>query len=378
MVRVRFIILLLVVCQAVRSQTGLIIQGASPDLHLVHTVVAKENWYSIGRIYNLSPKELAPYNKASLEKPLNIGQLLRIPLTATNFSQTGGKSADESLIPLYHIVQEKEGMYRVSVTHNKVSAENLKKWNSLTSDQLKNGMKLVVGYLKVKGDQTPFASAGSNKITVGNSTVAGAPSVTNPSSHSSTTNGGVKPGTGNSGSTAPASTSPASTTAGSTTPASTTTGSTTPASTSPASTTSASTSTSSTVPPTVLKGETSASSSEPAARPDIINTSAPANYKGGFFKSQYAESGKSTTGNGGVFKSTSGWSDGKYYALMNNVPIGTIVKVTFSSTNKSVYAKVLGQLPEMKESVGLAIRLSDAAASELGVSISKFYVDVKY
>ena len=59
-----------------------------------------------------------------------------------------------------------------------------------------------------------------------------------------------------------------------------------------------------------------------------------------------------------------GWKDGKYYALMNNVPVGTIVKLSFSSTNKSIYAKVLGQLPEMKESVGLAIRISDAAASE--------------
>ena len=63
---------------------------------------------------------------------------------------------------------------------------------------------------------------------------------------------------------------------------------------------------------------------------------------------------------------------------MNNVPVGTIVKVSFSSTNKSVYAKVLGQLPEMKESQGLTIRISDAAATELGVELKKFYVDVKY
>src|SRR5688572_12589076 len=125
MLRLRFIILLLVLCQAVRSQTGLIIQGASPNLHLVHTVVAKENWYSIGRIYNLSPKELAPYNKTTLDKPLSIGQLIRIPLTTANFSQNGSKLPDESFIPLYHIVSEKEGMYRVSQTYNKVPADNI-------------------------------------------------------------------------------------------------------------------------------------------------------------------------------------------------------------------------------------------------------------
>ena len=108
------------------------------------------------------------------------------------------------------------------------------------------------------------------------------------------------------------------------------------------------------------------------------NNSNIAVYKGGFFKPSYASSGKDQMGNAGVFKSTSGWKDGKYYALMNNVPVGTIVKVTFSSTNKSVFAKVLGQLPEMRESTGLLMRLSDAAASELGADNGKFYVDVKY
>jgi LysM repeat protein len=346
MLRIRFIILLIVVCQAASSQTGLIIQGSSPNLHLVHTVVAKENWYSIGRIYNLSPKELAPYNKTSMDKPLNIGQLLRIPLTAANFSQNDKKLPDETFIPLYHIVAEKEGMYRVSLNYNKVPAASLKKWNSLGSDQLKNGTKLVVGYLKVKGDQSPFASGGSNKITVGGSapvvvqeTVKPAAKETDIKKNEDLNSKPVAPVPGSKATTPP-------------------------------------------VVSTESKEEPAPVREEPNAKPEVINTAAnngaPANHKGGFFRTQYNESGKTTTGNAGTFKSTSGWNDGKYYALMNNVPIGTIVKVTFSSTNKSIFAKVLGQLPEMKESTGLAVRLSDAAASELGVANSKFYVDVKY
>ena len=343
MLRLRFIILLLVLCQAVRSQTGLIIQGASPNLHLVHTVVAKENWYSIGRIYNLSPKELAPYNKTTLDKPLSIGQLIRIPLTTANFSQNGSKLPDESFIPLYHIVSEKEGMYRVSQTYNKVPADNIKKWNSLGSDQLKNGTKLIVGYLKVKGDQSPFASAGSNKITVGGQAPAAQETAKLPE-QKKIEEVGSKPVTPPVVKTNPGTAAPSSSTA-------------------------------------TKEENAPAMKEEPVAKPEVINTGntgAPANHKGGFFRSQYSESGKTTTGNAGTFKSTSGWNDGKYYALMNNVPIGTIVKVTFSSTNKSIFAKVLGQLPEMKESTGLAVRLSDAAASELGVANSKFYVDVKY
>ena len=130
-----------------------------------------------------------------------------------------------------------------------------------------------------------------------------------------------------------------------------------------------------TTPATTIATTTSpaATTSTPANNPQGT-----ANYKGGYFRSMYSDAGKAATGNAGIFRSTSGWKDGKYYALMNNVPVGTIVKVTFTSTQKTVYAKVLGQLPEMKESLGLTIRLSDAAASELGAENGKFYVDVKY
>ena len=62
---------------------------------------------------------------------------------------------------------------------------------------------------------------------------------------------------------------------------------------------------------------------------------------------------------------------------MNNVPVGTIIKVENPSSRKAVYAKVLGSLPDMKESLGLAVRISDAAATELGLG-SKANVDIKY
>ena len=101
-------------------------------------------------------------------------------------------------------------------------------------------------------------------------------------------------------------------------------------------------------------------------------------FNGGFFKTEFSDGGKSAEGAAGTFKSSSGWQDGKYYALMNNIPVGTIVRVTVSTSGKIVYAKVLGQLPDMKESVGLTIRISNAAASELGEGDGRFNVSVRY
>jgi len=100
-------------------------------------------------------------------------------------------------------------------------------------------------------------------------------------------------------------------------------------------------------------------------------------FDGGIFKSEFLDNGKSMGGTAGIFKSTSGWQDGKYYALMNNVSIGSIVKVT-DGAGKSVYVKVLGQLPDMKESVGLTIRISNAAAAEIGQTADRFNVQVSY
>ena len=44
----------------------LIIQSENGKLYLDHTVAPKENFYSIGRLYNISPKEIVPFNGLSL------------------------------------------------------------------------------------------------------------------------------------------------------------------------------------------------------------------------------------------------------------------------------------------------------------------------
>lgn len=350
MLKIKVLLLVLVFPATTLFAQQLKVQGTSPSLYLTHTVVAKENWYSIGRLYNVSPKEIAPLNNSSMDKPLAIGQTLKIPLT-TNLSIDGTKAADEVFVPLYYTVQEKEWLYRISQNHQKVPVANLEKWNNITNDQLKPGMNLIVGYLKVKQGQSALAASGTNKVVA----VTAAP----PVAKTEPVNEEPKKET-------PATTTPASTTTTNKETAAATVKTEEPTTTTPA--------------PVVEKPVTTSPATTPVSTGSTTGNhqSANTNFKGGYFRSQYAETGKTNTGNAGVFRSTSGWKDGKYYALMNNVPVGTIVKITFTSTQRSVYAKVLGQLPEMKESIGLMLRLSDAAASELGTENGKFYVDVKY
>jgi LysM repeat protein len=340
---------------------SIVVEGELPNLFITHKVAAKENYYSIGRIYNLSPKEVAPFNNLVLENGLSLGQSLKIPLVATNFLQTGNAADGEVLVPLYHIVEGKEGLFRISTHFNKLPIEKLKKWNNIKGDGVASGTKLIVGYLKVKKDLSSLANMAKEKPFEIETSQVETP---------------VKPVVV------------------------------------------------AKVPVTVKQEEApirpifvvvSKEPSQPVAsvkKAEVVNlpvaekiinetvVASPAkevapvvevpavavgrkDFSGGVFKSDFDEQGRggaltSEIGVAGLFKSTSGWNDGKYYCLHNGSTPGTIVKITNTASGKSVYAKVLDQIPDIKQNTGLLVRISNAAADELGVGEAKFDCSLSY
>lgn len=283
-----------------------VVEGGKPVIR--HKVVAKENWYSVGRNFNLRPADIAAANGLGMEKALNIGQSLNIPLTADNFAQSGKPAADEAFVPVYHVVQGGEGLYRIGQIYNKVGTDAIKRMSSLPNDAIKPGMRLVVGYLKVKKGQSSLAGQ----------------SVTPPVTTAEV---------------------PAKTQAATPTPA-----------------------------PPVPKTEPAkpTAPAQPAPKP-ITESAATLPAGSGFFSGLFSEQSRTgetveQNGNASSFKSTSGWNDGKYYMLMNGVEPGTIVRITGGTPVTSIYAKVLGDLPPIKENEGLQARLSNAAFAKLGLA----------
>jgi LysM repeat protein len=313
------------------------VMGNEGKLYLQHTVAPKENWYSIGRIYNISPRDMAPFNNLSIQNPLSIGESLKVPLTAVNFSQDGKKNADEALIPLYHTVKEKEGLFRISQTFNKVPVASLKSWNNISGETVPVGTHIIVGYLKVKKDLSPLAGANYVAPVVTTPAVETKPVVKTENEKPVVKEEVKKP-----------------------------------------------------VEEAVKKPEVKKEEpkvTEPV-KPVVATPAKPvesvSNIKtkpGGYFADDYnaqTSNGKNVqtiTGNGSLFKSTSGWTDARYYVLINKVEPGTIVKV--SSQGKYIYAKVLGALPEIKQNEGLLFRISNAAAKELNVT-DKFTADISW
>lgn len=328
MKKLGFTFLLSVLLSGLAAQSDLNVQSDGGKLYLNHTVAPKENLYSIGRLYNISPKEIAPLNGLTTASGLEINQVVKVPLTIANFAQQGVAKADEVFVPLYHTVSEKEGLFRIGQNFNKVSADNIKKWNGLSSESISNGQQLVIGFLRVKTNLSSLAANGIKKI--GGAVTTAPPVAAN------------------------------NTTVANSTPAETQ------------------------QPVAAAKvPDTAPQNTVPVS----VNTSAKQDAADGtgFFKPVYQQQARgnafrSEMGSGAIFKSTSGWQDAKYYALMNNITPGTIVRITNSNNNRTIFAKVLGELPPGKENDGLLIRISNAAAAELKITDKepKFSAEVAY
>lgn len=131
-----------------------------------HTVQPKETLYSLARKYNVHPRELAEYNHIPVNTSLEIGQVIKIPSKTTmeplppanahpvakkSETKDTPKAAEEKEIakgkyPMYHKVEKKETLYRISKMYANLTVEDIRKWNNLSGDALQEGMNLIVGY----------------------------------------------------------------------------------------------------------------------------------------------------------------------------------------------------------------------------------------
>jgi LysM repeat protein len=324
-----FLLLMVITGNLLFAQNTLEIKGSGTGLYLEHKVSPKESLYSLGRLYNVPPKELASFNRLSMESGLSLGQEIKIPLNNNNFTQSEASNG-ETIVPLVHTVQPKETLYRLSVNYNKVPLANLKKWNHLASDNVSEGSQMIVGYLKVDKNVSALASGSRNST----NDVAVNKAAEKPAD---------KP--------QPVADKPVAV--------------------------------KEPEPARVDNASTNQQNNQPATNVTSVNTKSNINFSGGFFKKQFEQQTASaspvtSSGTAGIFKSTSGWQDGKYYCFSNDAAPGSIVKVTENGSGKSVYAKVLDAIPDIKQNAGLALVLSNAAAEELGAGENKFDCTVSF
>ena len=367
--------------------------GFTQPTYKVHKVQPKETLYSLARQYNMPPKELAAFNNLDINTGLQIGQELRIPdnsrpaETAAPVASTAAAPASAiktTGTPVYHTVESKETLYSISIKYGKVPVDMLKSWNGLTDGGIKVGQKLVVGYSDEAKDKNtatavvnqPVAQAPVNEdLAQQKAELEKQRRLLEEKERELNAQTAIKAAQTNDDAAALRAKADAEKLEAEKRAEA------------------------------ARKAEEAAKRSEENARKaeeankarqdeqdrraadrTVIENMAEQNktvastpvssngkFAGGIFKSSYSPSKNvEQKGNAGVFKSTSGWEDGKYYCLHNSAPIGSVIRITNPENNSAVYAKVLDVIPDLKQNQDVIVRLSNAAAAELGKGEANF------
>lgn len=71
-------------------------------------------------------------------------------------------------------------------------------------------------------------------------------------------------------------------------------------------------------------------------------------------------------------------SGDRFYVLHNSAPVGSIVKIRNLMNNRTIYAKVIGNLSESEVQEKVLVKLSSGAAERLNVLDNRFVVEITY
>ena len=361
-------------CTSLLAQTRLITGGTGTSLYVSYIVPGGQTLGSIAEQFNVSLPALARYNTMNQDLHLRKGEEVRIPMIRENFMQ---RNIFGKFQPVYHIVKTGDNLSRISQRYNKIDIDTLKRWNSISEEVVQDGKAIVIGF--ISNHQVIYVTAAYQAIaydTLPNPNVMDAAKF------------GPKTLTGEFKPTKIPLPEPPTQLPVAVVKAPPATAPTTQAST----TTNANPNNSNSANATINNPNAGTSNSlvgrKPAlVAPTLVQTEGDFSYRPrsndeGYFAYTYFQRVKDRayqylTGDADVFKTINGWNDRKFYVLINEIVPGTIVRLT-APNKKSICAKVLGPLPETKGAAGLIIRMSNAAASALGMDEQRFMVSITY
>jgi LysM repeat protein len=315
---------------AVIMITVLSLQNISAQTNYVtHILKQGESLSALAKEYNTSVGDIMRMNGMHADTKLVYGSQIKIPSTKkqanvvvksnTATVNTAPPIAEPSSGEITHIVAKGETLYSISKKYN-VSVDQLRAWNKLADDNAKIGTLLIVN------------ESGVNKLAATNAPKQKSEPVAAPQPQK-------EPVVESKPENKPA----------------------------------VSDNVTNNIQPVM---ETVNNMSSPVVSNDVSS------YSGeGFFAPQFKEKKsknmQNVSGISKTFKTASGWTDGKFYILANNIEPGTIVKITADNGN-SVYAKVLWSMGDLKDNAGINFRISSATAAALHQDASSFNLNVSF
>jgi LysM repeat protein len=110
------------------------VETVNGKMFVIHKVDEKETLFAISRRYKVPVDAILEFNKEA-EKGLEIGQIIKVPYTP--------KTAQKKSDGIVHTVEAKETMFSISRKYG-VTTDEIKQWNNLTDNSLSIGQTLVI------------------------------------------------------------------------------------------------------------------------------------------------------------------------------------------------------------------------------------------
>ncbi len=360
-------------CQAFAVVEGdsLRLEEREDGTFIIHRVESGETLFSLARRYGSDLSKIAEINKLD-GYAINIGQILEIP------HSTASKE-NEAVDGTFHTVKKGETLYAISHIYG-ANIYDLKKWNKLKSNDIKEGQQLIVAKSKAgKGQTEHVKNANKNnnqtsqvKVDAGKThkvqpgetlysisrkygiTVAQLKNLNNLTDNSLAVGQVlvIEGASNNNNSDSSAIASVENETTNSTTVEIT----------------------------EVTTGDTETTTDSTNEVEEVDSVSAPVKTKRFGNGETPREPGefKKVFEKGMAMRIDNSPKTKKYLCLHRTLPIGAIIQVRNLMNNQSIFVRVVGTLPDIGGNENVLIRLSDIAYERLGAIDAKFPVEISY
>jgi LysM repeat protein len=126
--------------------------GPNDEKVVEHCIQPKQTLYSLARFYGISVEELYLYNSGLKEKVVSVGQVIKVPVPNAAIKRYKEKGfSEKEHAPVYYVVRKGDTMFRISRVHFRMPTDTIQKRNGLSSDALKEGQLLLIGWMSVNG-----------------------------------------------------------------------------------------------------------------------------------------------------------------------------------------------------------------------------------
>lgn len=312
--------LLLLLCVApAKAQDTLWVQQQDNKPYLSHRIRTGENIFLLSRRYSVPPAVLADVNEVNYQDGLVKGSRFRIPIDKYNYIRI------ESMVdsrPLYYRPEPEDNLHSISRMFN-VSQGAIQRWNRMPDADLGNRPVLLVGWIAYDKSQQPFPAS-----------TAAVPD-TSPAKDTKDIKGtGVKTmPTAKAVKSAP-------------------------------------------LPlPRPVK-DSMAGKAQPAAA--LAEEEPESNALARQFKEEDQGGPVIEESGAAVFYTLKNATGGTYYAFHNSARKGSVIKILNPASNKMIYAKVIGPVPQLKEYHNAIVGLSSNAMKALGARDRRMFCKLKY